>query len=170
MSKRSDTNPWERQEGESAKAYEAFMVYLKLGDERSQQAVGKELAKSRQLISRWSATYRWVERAAAYDADIQRKAHAAAVRKQKKMAERHISIALQLQEKALAALADMKPGDIDPRVLVTMLREATKLERENRVEIVRESDPERGSAESTSTLADVISEASERRRNGESDK
>ena len=67
-------------------------------------------------------------------------------------------------------LGPTKPQDIDPRVLVTMLREATKLERENRVEIVRESDPERGSAESASTLADVISEAWERRRNGDTDK
>lgn len=169
MSKRSDTNPWERQEGESVKAFEAFMVYLKLGDDRSVRAVGQECAKSRSLISRWCTAHRWVERAAAYDADVQRKAHAAAVKKQRKMAERHISIALQLQEKALAALADMKPGDIDPRVLVTMLREATKLERENRTEIVRESDPDKGSAESASTLADVISEAWERRRNGEPD-
>ncbi len=169
MSKRSDTNPWERQEGESVKAFEAFTIYLEMGDERGIRAVAQRLDKSRTLIGRWSVTYHWVERAAAYDADIQRKVHAAAVKKQKKMAERHISIALQLQEKALAALAEMKPGDIDPKVMVTMLREATKLERENRVEIVRESDPEKGSAESASTLADVISEAWERRRNSEPD-
>jgi len=169
MSKRNDTNPWDRQEGESAKAYEAFMVYLELGDERSQQAVGKKLAKSRQLISRWSATYRWVERAVAYDTDIQRRAHAAAVKKKKRMAERHISIALQLQDKALAALAETKPQDIDPKVLVAMLREATKLERENRMEIVQESDPRKDNVGSASTLADVISEAWERRQSGESD-
>lgn len=169
MSKRSDTNPWERQEGESAKAYEAFMVYLKLGEGRSQQAVGKELSKSRQLIGRWSATYRWVERVAAYDADVQRKAHAAAVKKARKMSERHISIALKLQEKALEALAEMKPEDIDARVLVTMLREATKLERKNREEVVRDTNPNKDIVEGTSTLADVISEAWERRRNSESD-
>ena len=170
MSKRSDTNPWERQEGESAKAFEAFTIYLEMGDERGIRAVAQQLDKSRTLIGRWSTTYRWVERVAAYDADVQRKAHAAAVKKQKKMAERHISIALQLQEKALAALAATKPQDIDPKVLVTMLREATKLERENRTEIVRESDPREEAAGGASTLADVISEAWERRRNGESDK
>ena len=95
MSKRSDTNPWERQEGESAKAFEAFTIYLEMGDERGIRAVAQQLDKSRTLIGRWSTTYRWVERVAAYDADVQRKAHAAAVKKQKKMAERHISIALQ---------------------------------------------------------------------------
>lgn len=159
MPKRNDTSPWERQEGESVKAFEAFTIYLEMGDERSQQAVSRKLAKSRQLISRWSATYRWVERVAAYEADVQRKAHAAAVKKAQKMSERHISIALKLQDKALAALKEMKPQDIDPRVLVTMLREATKLERENRAEVVRDTNPNKDSTEGLSTLADVISEA-----------
>lgn len=170
MSKRSDTNPWERQEGESVKAFEAFTIYLEMGDERGIRAVAQRLDKSRTLIGRWSVNYRWVERAAAYDTDVQRRAHAAAVKKKKKMAERHISIALQLQEKALAALAALEPEEIDPKNLIAMLREATKLERENRVEIVRESDPREEATGGASTLADVISEAWERRRNGESDK
>jgi len=170
MSKRSDTSPWERQKGESAKAFEAFTIYLEMGDERGIRAVAQRLDKSRTLIGRWSATYRWVERAAAYDADVQRRVHAAAVKKKKKMAERHISIALKLQEKALAALDKMEPEEIDPKNLIAMLREATKLERENRTEIVQESDPHKDDVGSASTLADVISEAWERRRSGEPDK
>lgn len=164
MPRRSEAAPWERLENEGAKAFEAFNVYLNLGAERSQQAVSKELSKSRQLIGRWSATYRWVERAAAYDADIQKKAHAEAVKKKRKMAERHISIALKMQEKALAALASMKPEEIDPKNLVAFVREATRLERENRTDIVVETDPNKGAEAGASSLADVISEAWERRR------
>lgn len=163
MPKRSDTKPWERQEGESVKAYEAFQCYLNLGETRSQRLVSEQLSKSRQLISRWSANYQWVERVAAYENDLQRQAHAEAVKKARQMADRHISIAMKMQQKALQALKEMDPRDIDPKNLVAFIREATKLERENRTEIVKDTNPDTG-AEAASSLADVISEAWERRR------
>mgnify|MGYP000383879399 FL=1 len=164
MPKRSDTKPWERQEGESVKAYEAFQCYLNLGETRSQRLVSEQLSKSRQLISRWSANYQWVERVAAYENDLQRQAHAEAVKKARQMADRHISIAMKMQQKALQALKEMDPRDIDPKNLVTFIREATKLERENRTEIVKDTNPDTGAEAASSSLADVISEAWERRR------
>lgn len=164
MPKRSDTKPWERQEGESVKAYEAFQRYLNLGETRSQRLVSEQLSKSRQLISRWSANYQWVERVAAYENDLQRQAHAEAVKKARQMADRHISIAMKMQQKALQALKEMDPRDIDPKNLVAFIREATKLERENRTEIVKDTNPDTGAEAASSSLADVISEAWERRR------
>ena len=164
MPKRSDTKPWERQEGESVKAYEAFQCYLNLGETRSPRLVSEQLSKSRQLISRWSANYQWVERVAAYENDLQRQAHAEAVKKARQMADRHISIAMKMQQKALQALKEMDPRDIDPKNLVAFIREATKLERENRTEIVKDTNPDTGAEAASSSLADVISEAWERRR------
>lgn len=164
MPKRSDTKPWERQEGESVKAYEAFQVYLNLGETRSQRLVSEQLSKSRQLISRWSANYQWVERVAAYENDLQRQAHAEAVKKARQMADRHISIAMKMQQKALQALKEMDPREINPKNLVAFIREATKLERENRTEIVRDTNPDTAAEAGSSSLADVISEAWERRR------
>lgn len=164
MPKRSDTKPWERQEGESVKAYEAFQCYLNLGETRSQRLVSEQLSKSRQLISRWSANYQWVERVAAYENDLQRQVHAEAVKKARQMADRHISIAMKMQQKALQALKEMDPRDIDPKNLVAFIREATKLERENRTEIVKDTNPDTGAEAASSSLADVISEAWERRR------
>ena len=164
MPKRSDTKPWERQEGESVKAYEAFQCYLNLGETRSQRLVSEQLSKSRQLISRWSANYQWVERVAAYENDLQRQAHAEAVKKARQMADRHISIAMKMQQKALQALKEMDPRDIDPKNLVAFIREATKLERENRTEIVRDTNPDVSAEAANSSLADVISEAWEQRR------
>ena len=164
MPKRSDTKPWERQEGESVKAYEAIQCYLNLGETRSQRLVSEQLSKSRQLISRWSANYQWVERVAAYENDLQRQAHAEAVKKARQMADRHISIAMKMQQKALQALKEMDPRDIDPKNLVAFIREATKLERENRTEIVKDTNPDTGAEAASSSLADVISEAWERRR------
>ena len=156
MPKRNDTKPWERQEGESIKAFEAFTVYLEMGDERSLRAVGQRLGKSRALIERWSRTYQWVERVASYDADVQRKAHAKAVDKRRKMVDRHISIALKMQEKALKALEQMDPADIDPKTLIAMLREATKLEQEMRTVAVDERRAAIADVEDTGEADDVL--------------
>ena len=153
-----------KRQGESVKAYEAFQCYLNLGETRSQRLVSEQLSKSRQLISRWSANYQWVERVAAYENDLQRQAHAEAVKKARQMADRHISIAMKMQQKALQALKEMDPRDIDPKNLVAFIREATKLERENRTEIVKDTNPDTGAEAASSSLADVISEAWERRR------
>lgn len=56
---------------ESAKAYEAACVYFGMGADRSQEAVSQTLAKSRQIISRWSAQHQWVDRSRQYDAAVQ---------------------------------------------------------------------------------------------------
>ena len=101
---------------------------------------------------------------AAYENDLQRQAHAEAVKKARQMADRHISIAMKMQQKALQALKEMDPRDIDPKNLVAFIREATKLERENRTEIVKDTNPDTGAEAASSSLADVISEAWERRR------
>ena len=156
MPKRNDTKPWERQEGESVKAFEAFTVYLGMGDERSIREVAQRLAKSRTLIGRWSVTYQWVERVAAFDADVQRKAHAKAVKKRRNMVDRHISIALKMQEKALMALEQMDPADIDPKNLIAMLREATKLEQEMRTAAVDERRAAIADVEDTGEADDVL--------------
>ena len=93
-----------------------------------------------------------------------RKNRLKAVKKRRKMADRHISIALKLQEKALQALKDMDPSEIDPKNLVAFIREATKLERENRMELEADTAPGKAIEQADSSLAAVISEAWERRK------
>ena len=127
-----------------------------MGDERSIREVAQRLAKSRTLIGRWSVTYQWVERVAAFDADVQRKAHAKAVKKRRNMVDRHISIALKMQEKALMALEQMDPADIDPKNLIAKLREATKLEQEMRTAAVDERRAAIADAEDTGEADDVL--------------
>jgi len=61
---------FEQQPKESAKAFSAFSAYLNMGPERSTQAVAKALAKSEQLVRRWSARWNWVERVQAQGAYI----------------------------------------------------------------------------------------------------
>lgn len=57
----------DRRPGESNPAYAAFLAYIELGVGRSVLAVGRRLAKSRSLVSRWCMRHDWVRRAAAYD-------------------------------------------------------------------------------------------------------
>ena len=57
---------FEQQPKESCKAFTAFALYLSMGAERSTAAVASKLAKSEQLIRRWSARWRWTERVAAH--------------------------------------------------------------------------------------------------------
>ena len=59
---------FEQQPKESAKAFAAFALYLSMGPERSAAAVAAQLAKSEQLIRRWSARWRWTDRVAAHGA------------------------------------------------------------------------------------------------------
>ncbi|HOX59061.1 MAG TPA: hypothetical protein P5205_17890 [Candidatus Paceibacterota bacterium] len=62
--------PFEKQPRESDKAFAAFSLYLSQGPERSTAAVATKLAKSEQLVRRWSAKFGWTERVAAYGAHL----------------------------------------------------------------------------------------------------
>lgn len=61
---------FEQQPRESAKAFAAFSLYLNLGPQRSTAAVANKLAKSEQLIRRWSAKFGWTDRVAAHGAHL----------------------------------------------------------------------------------------------------
>ncbi len=54
--------PFEQQTDETAKAFEAFSVYLNMGVNRSLAAVARKLKKSEGLIARWSRRHHWGER------------------------------------------------------------------------------------------------------------
>lgn len=63
----AELDPWDRQDGETSKAYEAFGVYRDLGASRSVQAVCNELGKSKTVMDRWCSQWSWVKRAQAWD-------------------------------------------------------------------------------------------------------
>lgn len=63
---------WERQEGETARAFEAFGIYRDLGPGRSIAKVGEILGKSDQALEPWSATWGWGERSLAWDDEADR--------------------------------------------------------------------------------------------------
>jgi hypothetical protein len=82
-----DRLPWEKQRGESAKAFNAFRIYRDLGPGRAQVKVGRILGESGvptalSQVERWSSRWRWVDRCDAWDREqdrIAREEHQAAV-------------------------------------------------------------------------------------------
>lgn len=130
--------PWERRENESAKAYEAFSLYLGMGAERGLRAVGQKLGKSRAIIERWSRTHQWVDRCRAWDSYLREAEIKAAVEEYRHMSKRHIQIALQLQTAVMSAFVDPSTGKLNSALfvtdknMITILKFATELERQNR--------------------------------------
>lgn len=162
MGDTSKIKPWERQPGESEQAFEAFALYRDAGAERAISQVAQRLSKSRALIAKWSSRWSWVERAAAYDNDLERQAHR---EKQKLVADtrkRQLQIAMQLEKKALEALNMLQPEEMSPRDIKEMLRLATDIERKSLIEAEQATDTE----QARTTLADSIISAYEKRIGG----
>lgn len=153
--------PWERQKGESEQAYEAFAAYRDMGAGRTVIAVAERLKKSRSLLDRWKDRWDWKERVRQYDNSLEKEARAKAVKDRKAMTERHIGIAMQVQKKALEALASLSVEDMSPKDIKEYIKMATDLERLNRT-FGEESSRENGNG--PTQLADTIVAAYEKRK------
>lgn len=105
--------PWERQEGESSKAYEAFCVYRDMGADRTQQAVADQLTKSRTIVGRWAAEFHWVARTEAWDSVPARAVVDAYTEMARDIAEQHRALSDKLMRKLSRNLDLLKDGD-DP--------------------------------------------------------
>lgn len=154
--------PWERQPNESDKAFEAFVCYRDMGADRSINAVAQKLSKSRTLIAKWSSQWGWVDRAAAYDNDLERQAH----REKKKLVsdtrKRQLQIAMQLEKKALEALNMLKPEEMSSRDIKEMLRLATDIERK----LLFDDEQATETEQARTTFAESIMSAYEKRMGG----
>lgn len=125
---------WERQRGESQKAFEAFTVYRDLESERSLVKVGQKLGKSSTLIERWSVQWSWVERARLYDEEKERQYLLQQEEERKKMAERHAKQSMMFQNKVLERLRTIDPNRLTPADLIKWFEVAVKVERQARGE------------------------------------
>lgn len=126
--------PYERQEGESIKAFEGFKLYRDMGIDRSLAKVGEKLGKSDTLISRWSSKNNWVERVQAYDDEMDRKAILENEKKRREMVKRHANAATMFQAKVVERLNTLKPEELSPNDLIKWFTEAVKIERLSRGE------------------------------------
>lgn len=94
---------WERQENESARAFEAFVLYRDMGAARSLAKVGQVLGKSTALMERWSVAQSWVDRVKALEARDEMLRREAIEEFQDAKAKDHARREAELREKALEA-------------------------------------------------------------------
>ena len=161
--------PWERMEGESAKAFEAFRIYRDMGPERNLRAVAQQCNKSVSLLGRWSGANQWVERARAYDNELERAAHQEAVKSVREMRKRQLGIVAQMQHKAMSALQKMDTKSMKPKDQLAFLTKAMELEQKLRVQMVQDTTSADEKQAADNSLADVIVAAYQRRRQNEPD-
>ena len=123
---------WERQPAETAPSWAAFMAYRDFGAKRSTAKVAQELRKSKRLMDRWSGVHRWVDRAAAWDHELDRMNREAQAEAVIEMNTRHAGIAMSMQAAVLERLQELDPATLSPTQLTQMIAVASKLEREAR--------------------------------------
>ncbi len=117
---------WERQKGETEKAYSAFKVYLEM-ENRSIPKVAQKLTVSTGHIKKWSSKNNWLERAAAYDSSIVEETRKSRIAAIKKAINHKLNLADTLEEKALVAFKEVSINRISPRVIVEILTLANQL-------------------------------------------
>lgn len=129
-----EAKPWERQDGETPKQFEAFVAYRDMGEERSLSAVAQRLNKSKQLLGRWSAANNWVERCTDWDNEQDRIARQEQIKDIKKMRQRHAQIATSMIAAAAKGLKEImdKPEEMKPNDVARLVEVASKLERLSR--------------------------------------
>lgn len=127
---------WERREGETGQAWEAFRTFRDLGDTRTLIAVATELHKSYTLIRRWCSRHEWDKRVRAYDNELQRQELEAVKKRRKKDAANIYNLASHIFDKGIKGLNQMDTSKMTPREILKYLETAVELqERANRAEI-----------------------------------
>ena len=156
--------PWERQPGETEKAYEAFLIYKNQGPGRSQIEVARKLQKSTRLITSWVKRWDWKNRVTLFDRDVERKAKAEEEKARKDMIKRHIKYSLAVQSKAIQGLEKLKPEKMGAISVQALLDFGTKLERDSRAITQQETE---GQQDAAAILASVLERAWGMKEDGE---
>jgi hypothetical protein len=120
---------WERRPHESAKAYAGFVYYRDLGDQRGITAVAQALHKSRGLIGRWSARWRWVERVAEFDQHVDHLRLIENERARRSALARQSRIASRILDKCEAGLTTLDGHSLKPLELSRLFATAANVER-----------------------------------------
>ncbi len=136
MAKAKDIQPWERQPGETRRAFAAFCHYRDMGVKRSTRRVADELTISDTLARRWSARWAWVARSGAWDEEQDRQARAAQLDAIKEMNARQAKIGHAAQaviqhrlNEWMKAIQENKGVSLSALEMARLLEAAVKVER-----------------------------------------
>jgi hypothetical protein len=99
---------WERQVGESTKAYSAFQKYLNLSSRRTLREVAELSHCSGQNIARWSRRWSWVHRVQAFDTVEEERFREQAARDRLAMRRRQIALGIACQSVAAHGVHELQ--------------------------------------------------------------
>lgn len=138
---------WTRLPSEPPVAFDVFRRYRDMPtQERSLDAVTNELRGNTESpmcpsgrrrrtrtrrIQHWSVQWRWVERAAAWDANLDQRVQAAFIDAAIEMAQRHAAVARGLQEKAIRRLVELRLDELRPADVLRYMIAGCRLEAES---------------------------------------
>jgi len=133
---------WDRQPGESSRAYAHFCLYRDMGVSRSLRVLEKVdgCTSGYRQLGRWSSRWQWVERCQDYDDHLQRQDRLRQEKERKDMLTRHGKIAVLGQNLVVKGieklLADVKQGkrELSASDASRLLDVAVKIERLSRGE------------------------------------
>jgi hypothetical protein len=129
-----DVEPWERQPLETQSQWDAFLVYRELGTNRSVSAAFRARSGRKGVAPgrwrAWAQENHWVERAAAWDRELDRLARRAQVDAIRQMRDRQANAGVSLQARSLAALIRILPreADLDDTALAKLLERVSASE------------------------------------------
>lgn len=127
--------PWERQDSESDRSFEAFEAYRTMGLARSLAKVAEKLGKSMTIIERWSHRDGWKMRVLAWDRHEARLTNERVILGTAGMRERMTVLAMQMQSRAQNRILKMSEKEINemrPHDVVSIMRAAAEIERKAR--------------------------------------
>lgn len=123
---------WERQPGESDKAFEAFSTYRDMGASRSLEKTGQTLGKSKAMMETWSRKFSWVERVSAWEDEQDKIMRKMQIEEISEMRKYHADIAREMLEKALEGLRHLEPEELNAVSISRLVEVASKLEQKSR--------------------------------------
>lgn len=127
----TEAEPWERQPGESTKAYSAFVAYRDIGPRRSYRQI-PAVHGTVSVLWRWGDRWKWTARATAWDDERRRIEQEAARQEVDDMRRRHATVANVAIVKAAQRLQTIEPAELSPRDAAALLDLGVKIERLSR--------------------------------------
>ncbi|MBM0228227.1 hypothetical protein [Micromonospora sp. ATA51] len=121
--------PWDRQHREPEKAYGYFVLYRDLGRTRTVAKVAEQVHKSRDYLHKLATTWKWVQRAQAWDREEDRLYAEGLAEQRRDMARRHARVASALQAKLVARLQTLDASKLSPGDVARWLEVSTRVER-----------------------------------------
>lgn len=120
---------WERRQGESIQAFEAFNIYNNLGVKRSLKLVSEKTEKSKSCVSLWSVNNDWVRRVFAYECYISLLQDEEKENNLRKALRRHAETSFEFQLKAIAELENIDFTKLTPLQFIRVFEMAVNVER-----------------------------------------